>query len=281
MVAPPALYERTRYRDRFTWHVATKALQAAPPNAIVIVEGDHWIAPMWYVQEQRGVRPDVTLLAYGLSASGWFWRHLYRRHPDLEPIRLSGPGGRRARVRRFLIANSVRPIQIERTTLANRLGLPTCPAAWLLDVRARCDGVAHEPSLALYASAALAELRQGSPGTDGLIALLTLERGHDLYAQGFPRAAIETLLAGVPTIEGMEKVDLSSVPLRIQPSMRPAPAYAPRVALGHPARNLHYASTIANATGATRLGTYFARLSDAEGPVQPKFNALPAAPANL
>jgi hypothetical protein len=281
MVAPPAPYERTRHHDVFTSDMALEALRAAPPNAIVVVERDHWIGPMWYLQEQRGVRPDVTLLAYGLSASEWFWRHLYRRHPDLTPIELRGPGGRDARVRRFLRMNTARPIQIERAALSHRLGLPTCPSEWLLDVRARCGDAAHEPSLARYASAALAELQHGSPGTDGLIALVTLDRGHDLYSQGFPRAAIATLLAGVPRIEGIEGVDLSSVPLRIQSSVRPAPVYEPRVALGHPARNLHYGSTIAHATGATRLGTYLAGLSEAVGPVQPKFAALPASPANL
>jgi hypothetical protein len=281
MLAPPAPYQRTRHRDAFTWNIAQESLRAAPPNAIVIVELDHWIGPMWYLQEQRGVRPDVTLLAHGLASSEWFWRHLYRRHPDLAPIELRGPGGRDGRVRRFLRANPSRPVQIERAALAHRLGLPTCPNEWLLDVRTNCGGVAREPSLARYASAALAELQHGSPGTDGLIALVTLDRGHDLYSQGFPRAAIATLVAGVPRIAGIEEVDLSSVPLRIRPSVRPAPAYEPRVALGDPARNLHYASTIANATGATSLGDYFARWSEAMGPVQPKFAALPASPANL
>ncbi len=281
LVSPPAPYERTRHRDVFTWHIAHEALRAAPPDAIVIVESDHWIGPMWYLQEQRGIRPDVTLLAYGLSASEWFWQLLYRRHPNLESIELRGPGGRAGRVRRFLRSNSARPVQIERAALAHRVGLPTCPSEWLLNVRSACSGSAHEPNLARYASAALAELEHGSPGTDGLIASITLDRGHDLYSQGFPRVAIATLLAGVPQIDGVEDLDLSSVPLQIQPAARPAPAYEPPVALGHPARNLHYASTIANATGAKQLATYFARLSDAMGPVQPKFTALPASPANL
>ena len=281
MVAPPAPYERTRHSDVFTWHIAQEALRAAPLDAIVIVENDHWIGPMWYLQEQREVRPDVTLLAYGLSASRWFWELLYRRHPNLEPFELRGPGGRKGRVRRFLQANSTHPVQIERIALAHRLGLPTCPSEWLLDVRAACSDTAREPSLARYANAALAELKHGSPGTDGLIASVTLDRGHDLYSQGFPRVAIATLLAGVPRIDQIEDLDLSSVPRRIQPAMRPAPAYEPPVALGHPARNLHYASTIANATGARRLAIYFAALSEAMGPVQPKFTALPASPANL
>jgi len=281
MVAPPAPYERTRHRDTFTWNIGNEALLAAPPDAILIVAHDHWVGPMWYLQEQRGVRPDVTLLAYGLSGSEWFWRHLYRRHPDLASIELRGPGGRDARVRRFLRANPARPVQIERVALAAQLGLPTCPSEWLLDVRSRCGATADEPSLARHASAAIAELQHGSPGTDGLIALVTLDRGHDLYSQGFARAAIATLLAGVPRFEGVEEVELSSVPIRIQPSVRPSPVYEPRVALGHPARNLDYASIIARATGAKRLGTYFAELSKAEGPVQRKFTALPASPANL
>jgi hypothetical protein len=281
MVAPPAPYERTRHRDTFTHDMAQEALRAAPPNAILIVEADHWIAPMWYVQEQRGLRPDVTLLAHGLASSEWFWRHLYRRHPDLEPVQLRGPGGRDGRVRRFLRSNSTRPVQIERAALAHALGLPTCPSEWLLDVRTNCGVAAHVPSLALYASAALAELGSGSPGTDGLIASVTLDRGHDLYCQGFPRAAIASLLAGVPRVQGIEDVELSSVPARIEPSVRPAPAYAPRVALGDAARNLHYASMIANATGATGLAAYFASWSNVLGPVQPKFTALPASPANL
>jgi hypothetical protein len=281
MVAPPAAYDRTRSDDVFTWHIADEALRAAPRDAIVIVERDHWIGPMWYLQEQRGVRPDVTLLAYGLSASEWFWRHLHQRHPDLIQVALRGPGGRDARVRRFLASNSAHPVQIERVALADRLGLPVCPSEWMLDVRTGCADGEPPPSLARYASAALAELRDGSPGTDGLIALVTLDRGHDLYSQGFPRAAIAALLGGVPRVEGIEELDLSSVPLRSRPSEQPVPVYEPRVALGHPARNLHYASMIARATGATRLGTYLAGLSEALGPVQPKFAASPASPANL
>lgn len=281
MVAPPAPYARTRNRDAFTRDMAQEALRATPPNAIVIVEADHWIGPLWYVQEQHGLRPDVTLVASGLASSEWFWRYLYRRHPDLEPIELRGPGGRDGRIRRFLRSNATRPVQIERAALAHRLGLPTCPAEWLLDVRTGCGPTAHEPSLARHASAALAELGTGSPGTDGLIASVTLDRGHDLYCQGFPRTAIASLLAGVPRIQGIEEVDLSAVPSRIEPSVRPAPSYAPRVALGDAARNLHYASTIALATGAADLAAYFAHWSDALGPVQPKFTALPASPANL
>lgn len=281
-VAPPAPHERTRHRDAFTKQVAERALFAAPPDAIVIVERDHWIGPLWYLQEQRGARPDVTLVAYGLASSEWFWRLLQRRHPDLAPFELRGPGGRVARVRRFLDANRSRPIQVESEALARRLGLDTCASDWLLDTGRGCsrEPVQH-PALVRLATNALAELGSGSPGTDGLIALMTFDRGHDLYAQGFPRAAVASLLAGVPAADGVNAAGLASVPERIAPSAPAVPVYAPPVALGHPARNLHYAAFIAHATGAPELARRLAVLSDALGPVTLKFASSSATPANL
>ena len=281
ILAPPSVFVRTRHLDSFTEEVAREALLSAPTDGIVIVERDHWIGPMWYLQEQRALRPDVVLVAYGLAASEWYWDLLYRRHPDLAPIELRAPGGRDARIRRFLRANPSRPVQIERVALANRLGLSTCPSDWLLDVGSRCEHGSDEPSLARHASAALAELHDGSPGTDGLIAAVMLDRGHDLYSQGYPRTAVAALLAGVPRIDGVQELDLSQVPSRIQAAARPAPFYEPRVALGHPAHNAHYASIIAKATGAMGLARYFEDLAHTLGPVRPKFASLPASPANL
>ncbi|MDH3729492.1 MAG: hypothetical protein OER77_18350, partial [Myxococcales bacterium] len=261
--------------------LAHQALRAAPRNAILVLEQDHWIGPMWYLQEQLGVRRDVVLIAYGLSASEWYWRHLYRRHPTLHDFKLRAKGGRTARVQRFVEANEDRPLQIERIALANRLGLPTCPSDWLLDVTPTCDPDASTPPLATYSAAALDELGQGSPGTDGLIALVTLDRGYDLWTHGLPRAAVEVLLTGVPAIDGLETVDLSPLPPRADPKARPSPMYEPDVALGHPARNLHYAALIARTSRAPQLADYFERLSNALGPVEPKFTSFARSPANL
>jgi hypothetical protein len=281
MLMPPAPTERTRHLDRFTHDIAAGALQAAPESAIVIVAQDHWIGPMWYLQEQEHVRPDVVLLAFGLGSSEWYWSFLHRRHPDLTPIALKAPGGRVGRVQRLLRANPTRPVQVESVALASRLGLPTCLGSWLVDVKPTCTAQAPAPRLARLAGATLSELDGGSPGTDGLIALITLDRGHDLYTQGFPRAAIDALLEGVPGRGTRDEIDLSSVPARIPPAMRPRPVYAPRVALGHPAQNLHYASIIADATGARRLATHLSRWSKALGPAEPKFATLPDSPDNL
>lgn len=281
MVATPGPHARTRHLDSFTEDIAREALQAVPLDGVAIIAHDHWVASMLYLQERRRVRPDVVLLPYGLAASEWYWNLLYRRHPELQLIELRAPGGRDARVRRFLRANSERAVQIERVALAAQLGLPTCPSEWLLDVRNRCRSSLDEPALALAAAVALAELGRGSPGTDGLIALITLHRGHDLYSQGLPRAAIASLLAGVPVLDGMRNIELSEIPQRIGPELRPPPAYEPHVALGDPAQNLHYASLIARATGADLLATQLSSLSDALGPVEPKFATIPASPDNL
>jgi len=88
-------------------------------------------------------------------------------------------------------------------------------------------------------------------------------------------------LAGVPRLDAFAEGSLATVPVRIERMARPEPRYDPPVALGHPARNLHYASRIAEATGAKGLARYLADLSNAMGPVEPKFATLPASPANL
>lgn len=281
MVVPPAPHRRSRHLDSFTEDLAREALDAAPDEAILLVEHDHWVAPMWYLQEQRGIRPDVVVLAYGLSSSEWYWNLLYRRHPELSLIELRAPGGRDARIRRFLRANSGRPLQVERVALAMRIGLPTCPSEWLLNVSPSCTSRVGEPALTRLCNATLAELKQGSPGTDGLIALITLHRGHDLYSQGLARAAIAALLSGVPRTAGSPEVDLAEVSERIPRGERPVPLYAPRVALGHPAQNLHYAALIARAAGARKLARHLSVWSDALGPVEPKFATSPASADTL
>jgi hypothetical protein len=281
LVASPGPYERTRHLDSFTEDVAEAALLAAPDNAILIVAHDHWVAPMLYLQERRAVRPDVVVLAYGLSSSSWYWDLIYHRHPGLTSIELRAPGGRDARVRRFLQANAERPIQVERFALAARIGLRVCPSDWLLDSRARCPQLEGEPALARACAAALSELGDGSPGTAGLIALMTLQRGHDLFSLGLPRAAVATLLSGVPQVVWDSELDLSSVPTRISRANHPEPTYSPRVALGHPAQNLHYAAFIARMTGAPQVGHYLERLAAAVGPVTPKFAASRASPDSL
>ncbi|MEM9072879.1 MAG: DUF2723 domain-containing protein [Myxococcota bacterium] len=280
ILAPPSLFERSRHRDFVAETASFEALRAAPRNAILILERDHWVGPVLYLQERLHVRPDVVAIAYGLSSSSWYWNHLYRRHPDLHAFELRGSGGRPARLARFLERNPTRPVQIERVELADRLSLSACPADWFLDVQPECNASQTRPALADLAKENVAELGDGSPGTSGLLALMTFDRGHDLFRLGHARAAVDVLLSGVPVADSTG-IDLSTIPERIVAQEVSAPRYEPAVALGHPARNLHYAAMIARATHAEELATYFSELADALGPVTPKTTGSRPSPANL
>ncbi|MEM7434199.1 MAG: DUF2723 domain-containing protein [Myxococcota bacterium] len=281
IAVPPGAFDRTRRSDAYTEELAYQSLLAAPKDGILLVERDHWVGAIWYLQEQLGLRTDVVSIAYGLAGSSWYWAHVHRQHPGLAEFELRGEGGNPGRVERFLAANPNRPIQIERVELAEQLGLNTCPADWLLDVATSCEAATEPPAITRHAAEAMATLDDGSPGTDGLLALVAFDRGHDLWRHGLARSAVTSLLAGVPLEDGLDEVDLSVIPERVEPQSSPAPDYDPRTALGHPAKNLHYASLIARATHATDLAAYFETLAEALGPVTPKFTGMPSSPANL
>lgn len=270
MLWPPSVFSRTRYRDTLTRDLAQEALDRAPRDALLIVEHDHWVGPLLYLQEQERLRPDVIVLAYGLASSSWYWAHVYRRHPELNPFDLRGQGGRSARVRRFIDANATRPMQVEHLALAARLRLGVCPSPWLLDVAESCRPGANPLELPMWLAAEVQSLGQGSPGTDSMAALVAFQRGHDLWLLGLPKAAIATLLSASPAaLDQTGTLDLTAVPMQQAPRPPvPAPRYEPQVALGHPARNLHYASRMARQTGATELASALQALSDELSPVR-------------
>lgn len=262
----PGPLERTRHLDDVTEVLARSALEAAPRDAIVVVEADHWAAPMWYLQEQQEVRPDVVLLAYGLASSGWYWAHLHTRHPALASVPLRG-GDRRARVRRFLAANEERPVELQSLGLANELGIDACPRSWLWGTAPDCNED-ETPPLIQHVQQSRAVLKEGSPGTPGMLAALAFERGDGLQRVGRPRAAVRALISAASASMGLAGLDLSAVPERSDQTALVVPDYRPRVALGHAARNLDFAARIARAHEAERLATELRVLSRRSGSVR-------------
>lgn len=256
--ASPQVHTRTRHRDHVTDHIATRALERAPDNAILLVDHDHWVAPLWYVQEREELRPDVAVVAFGLTGSSWYWEYLFRKHPHLQRIPLEA-GGKAARIREFLRANQRLPLQVENIVLAGQVGVPACPSDWLLDVRSKCPDGAPISAIGWYVHDALRELEEGSPGTSGLLAMMAYDRGHDLWSLGFPRAALKTALAGVPGDPLLQDA-LERIPERAAVKERPRPD-AGRVALGHPAANLRLASAIAQEFDAQSLVDHFNALA--------------------
>jgi hypothetical protein len=242
--APP-LHGRTRHRDHAARLLARGALERAPHGAVVIVASDHWVFPMMYLQEIEGMRPDVVVLARGLSGSSWFWQHLLDRHDELRAFALRGPGGQPARIARFLAANPGRPVLHESWEQAMSLGQrPACAGAWLAGDERACAGSTLPDELTPALEQTLATLEEGAPTTDAVLARIALDRGELLWRMGRSEDAVRALRAGVPPARrpSLPAMDgrLSGVP----PLQGPLPPWRESVAIGHYAQNLYLAAIV-------------------------------------
>jgi hypothetical protein len=258
-LATPTPLGRTRRHDRLARSLAEGALAEAPPGAIMVLESDHWVFPLFYLQEAEAHRADVVVLAYGLTSSSWYWEHLHRRHPELVRVPLRGPGGQAERVRRFLAANP-RPLLVERASVADRLAVQPCAVGWLARAGAACLGAVDAASgPTRVVEEELARLYEGSPPAEGVLAQVALDRGEALWRLGQARAAYAALLAGVPpSLRHRLRVPaelLGDAP----PLTVPLPNWRIQTALGHPARNLLVAGELARAAGQAALAEQLER----------------------
>jgi hypothetical protein len=249
VLAAPSFFGRTRHRDDAARMLAHGALERAPRDAVLIVASDHWVFPIMYLQEVEGVRPDVVVLARGLSGASWFWQHLFDLHRELRPFELRGPGGQPARIDRFLAANPGRPVLYENWEQALALAhRPVCAGAWLLGDERACSASARaDDALTPALERALDTLGRGAPTTDAVIAKIALDRGELLWRLGQTDAALRALRAGVPPAHRppMGRGSLASVtPLR-----DPLPAWRDGVTIGHYAQNLYLAALLLGQAG--------------------------------
>ena len=247
-LAHPAVYERSRHRDRLARTLSEGALKTAPRHAILIVSSDHWVFPMLYLRQIERLRPDLVVLPVGLSGASWYWGQLHRRHPDLRRFRTRGPGGRSGRIRRFLAANPDRPVLYEHYGLAIGLGRrPGCPGPWLVADSNACRGNfarlpdAMGPALDRTSGA----LGEGSPGADAVAARVTLERGILLWRFGRPTAALRVLRAGVPLAHrpALARLDVTHAGTFRGPPLR----WKKKVLIGHWSQNLFLAARLLHA----------------------------------
>jgi len=214
-LAAPAPWERTRHLDQTSRVLAESALRELPPHAVLLVEADHAVGPLLYLQEVEAQRPDVVVLPLGLASSSWLWELVYRRHPDLAPFALRGPGGREARVQRFLAAQPARAAFTLHRDVALRVGAPGCVHGVLLTL-APCTGPARPDGLAPLLSRAHALLADGSPGAAALLAWEAETRARALAAEGRARDAFALLTLTVPSVPS------SGIPERTPPFELPA-----------------------------------------------------------
>jgi hypothetical protein len=248
VLAPPALFRRTRARDTSARVLAAGALAEAPPRAILMIESDHWVWPLLYLQEVEQVRADVVVLPLGLTSSSWFWRHLQRRHPDLAAFDLAGPGGRLGRVRRFLDAQGDRPRAFEHLSMARTLGTASVAVGFLLHDRATTTVIDPDAATAAIARAATV-IGRGSPDGVGVLALTSYARGEALWRSGHPAAAYRALLAGVPPDRRPPAPPAASLEGRPPPPGPLPPAIGLR-GLGDPDVNVAVANVIAGSSPA-------------------------------
>ncbi len=229
--------------------------EEAPRNAIVLVGSDHWVAPLLYAQEVEHARPDLIIVPYGLASSSWYWDHLYARHRGLPRFALRGPGGRDARIARFLAANDTRPVLVESSSLADRAGVQVCGVGWLLSTR--CDR-APEPSTATRRIAAVRPARGESLEVAGS---LSLARGEALWRLGRGAEAYAALLAGIDAALPSPP-PRPSLPSDAPPLRGPLPAWARHAAVHDPARNLLVAALLLESLGHAREAVTLLDLAD-------------------
>ena len=82
---------------------ATDVMRSAPPGSTLVAKKDVQLFSLWYLQSVKGLRPDLTIVAQGLSGSPWYRasKKLYR--PDLALYNLNS--GEEAEWKAFAEAN--------------------------------------------------------------------------------------------------------------------------------------------------------------------------------
>ena len=82
---------------------ASDAMRAAPPGSALVAKKDVQLFSLWYLQTVRGLRPDLRVVAQGLSASPWYRASKARYSPGLSLFNLNS--GEEAEWRSFAAAN--------------------------------------------------------------------------------------------------------------------------------------------------------------------------------
>lgn len=72
---------------------ARSLLQALPPRAILLAQGDAIIFPLWHQQRVLHARPDVAVIGLAVLPMQWVRDDLTRMHPELRSPTVSGPIG--------------------------------------------------------------------------------------------------------------------------------------------------------------------------------------------
>lgn len=178
--------------------LATEVLASAPSRALLVLESDHLLFPVLYLQRVEGVRPDVTVLNPGWASSGWAWRHARARDPSLIVDLTPGLGGWTRLVRTLRAREPVRAVMTESLALLQSVAPgPVCPRGILWVSHEGCSAVGRqvERTVQLLRN----EARRARTGSwDARIVLLTARTlGDGALSLGCPGLALRYYSAGL------------------------------------------------------------------------------------
>lgn len=180
------IWDRSRAGIDLPRRLSEGLLDALPERAVLIVQSDHLVFPLMYLQGVERRRPDVVIINAGFAASSWFWGMLYRQHPDLPAISLAAPSTAQ-RLHRFVRAAG-RPVFAESIAWAGHLEAPPCARGAVFGLGSACATGADDPRV-------VDRLTDGSsdPITRRVIAAERQRRAEGLWLLGQPTAALEAL----------------------------------------------------------------------------------------
>lgn len=244
ILARPFAYGRSRGSDDVTERLAHAVLDEAPHRGIVVLESDHLVAPILYLQRVERVRPDVVVVIRGLMASSWYLRMLHRQHPSLAGFSIRGGGGRDGRIRRLIDANRPRPVRVEHLGIGSAIGLVACPSGVTFAVRERCDASASRLDLGPLIRTFARAHRLSAGGIDGheVVSAVGLRLALELERFGDNRAAYVVLVASLPDAYRGRFLPPPTEIADGRPLATPDPIFERVRALGEPARNAFVAA---------------------------------------
>jgi hypothetical protein len=151
-LSSPSPWGRSRYEHHLPRTIAQHWLQSLPANALLLVESDHWVFPLMYVQQIDKIRPDVVVFNTGFARSSWYWMWQKRLHSDFPALTDLNPKQTR-QPRLVTLARAYQSVHTESAQLAELLSHPqsaspmisrACASGWGLNVR--CLKPASTPS---------------------------------------------------------------------------------------------------------------------------------------